>query len=63
MRLDSVASGARLRRIRKACGASLRSVAVRAGVSPGHLADIENGRRGVSEELWDKLLGAIYDGG
>ncbi len=48
-----------LRRARRRSGASLRSIASRAGVGAGNLSAIENGRRDPTTSTVDKLASAI----
>src|SRR5579883_3307378 len=40
-------------------GLAARELASRAGISAGHLSDIENGRRAPSQEMRAKLAGAL----
>lgn len=48
-----------LRRARKHSGASLRTIAARAGVGAGNLSAIENGRRDPTTSTVDRLASAI----
>lgn len=47
--------GAYIRRGREAAGISLRELARRLGISPGHMCHIEKGRRGMSDALYTKI--------
>jgi predicted transcriptional regulator len=49
--IDAAGLGAMLRRERIEAGISLRTVAVKISTSPGHLSDMEQGKRSFSEAL------------
>lgn len=56
-------NGAYIREIRERSGRSLRQVAREIGVSPAYLSDMELGRRGMSEEIAQRILQLCSDGG
>jgi transcriptional regulator with XRE-family HTH domain len=56
---SDVELGTRLRELRASRGLSLRSAAARAGVTPGALSQIENGRNSPSVSTLKKVLGAM----
>jgi hypothetical protein len=41
-------------------GLTARALAKSAGISPGHLSDVENGRRAASETVLSTLAAALY---
>jgi transcriptional regulator with XRE-family HTH domain len=51
--------GQRVRELRHELGLSQEALANKAGVDRTYMTDVENGRRNISVELLEKILGAL----
>jgi DNA-binding transcriptional regulator YiaG len=56
-------SGAYIREVREAANWSLRQMAKKLGISPAYLSDMELGRRGMSEEIAQRIIHFCENGG
>ncbi len=55
--------GLEIRRLRQDAGLSLRGLALRLGISPAHLSDIERGLRRPSDGLLERIVRELNDAG
>ena len=51
--------GQRVRELRHVLGLSQEALANKAGVDRTYMTDVENGRRNISVELLEKIIGAL----
>ena len=59
--IDHEATGADVRRTRKAVGLSLRDVADKTGLSTTYLSQLETGHRPWNDNLFDVVMAAITE--